>query len=204
MRARYFVGVVIVILAVAFIGTYASIHATAESIHPQPGDVIIILGAAVWPDGPSPALKARIDHAAELFMVGYADNLILSGGLGEYSPTEAQAMKERLVQYGIPAERLYREEKATNTRENLRFSQAIMRRQGWEQAIIVSDPFHLHRALKIARSLGLEATGAPAYESPLYRNRLLRFRYTVREVVALFGEAIRGMSPGARGPVLSR
>lgn len=165
---------------------YKSINLVGETSEPVPADVIIIMGAAVWEEEtPSPALKARIDHALKLHLQGYAGKLILSGGQGTNPPTEAEVMQVALLRQGVDASLLYLEKKAANSLENLKFSRDIMAEYGFETAIIVTDPFHMKRSLLIARDLGLKATGAPAKNSILYRNESLKTRYTMREVLVI-------------------
>jgi len=164
---------------------YWSISKIGEEAIPQPADVIIVLGAAVWPQGPSPALQARIDRAVELYNQGYADKIILSGGLGKNPPTEAEAMKVSMLRSGVETSAIHLEKEATNTIENIKYSKEIMEEYGWQSAIIVSDSFHMKRALLIAKNLGVDAYGAPAKNSVLYKNQQLRISYTLREVLAL-------------------
>jgi uncharacterized SAM-binding protein YcdF (DUF218 family) len=164
---------------------YWSISKIGEEAQPQKADVILILGAAVWENGPSPALMARINHAADLFRKGYAKHLILSGGLGTYPPTEAEMMKRKLLELKIDANALFLEDRSTSTEENIYFSKQIMERNGWKSAIIVTDTFHMKRALLLARDAGIEAFGSSAKNSVLYKNKSLRFKYTMREVMAL-------------------
>lgn len=164
---------------------YHSITQIGEVVDLENADVIIILGAGVWENGPSPALRARTNHAAELLKQGYAEHVILSGGLGDYPPSEAEAMKEILLQLGISPEQLFLEDQAVNTVENIKYSKEIMDQQGWKTALIVSDTFHLKRALFVAQDYGIEAFGAPAKNSVLYQNKSLRVSYTLREVAAI-------------------
>ncbi len=164
---------------------YASIAAIGETARPAPADVIIVLGAAVWPQGPSPALQARIRAASTVYREGLAGDLILSGGLGEYPPTEAEAMQGALLALGIAPAALHLEAASRSTVENLTLSRRIMAEQGWTSAIIVTDAFHMKRALLIARDLGIDATGAPVTDTVLYTNRNLRMYYTCREVAAI-------------------
>ena len=166
---------------------YYSILHVGEHAEPQPADVIIVLGAAVWPQGPSPALQARVYYATQLYHGGYADKLILSGGLGENPPTEAEAMAIAAMALDVRPGALYLEKAARNTLENLTLSKEIMDENNWATAIIVTDVFHIKRALLTAEALGLKAYGAPAKNSILYRNRNLKIRYTIREVLALTG-----------------
>ena len=66
-------------------------------------DVIVVLGAAVWPGGqPSPALQRRILHAVDLWQQGYAVYLLVTGGVGKYPPAEAAVMQRLAVAHGIP------------------------------------------------------------------------------------------------------
>lgn len=164
---------------------YWSISKIGEEAQPQKADVILILGAAVWENGPSPALMARINHAAELFRKGYAKYLILSGGLGTYPPTEAEMMKRKLLELKIDESALFLEDRSTSTEENIYFSKQIMERNGWKSAIIVTDTFHMKRALLLARDAGIEAFGSGVKNSVLYKDKSLRFKYTLREVMAL-------------------
>ncbi len=186
---------IIISVGCLFIGwggyQYYSISQVGEYTEPQKADVIIVLGAAVWPMGPSPALQARIHHSATIHNEGLSNFFILTGGMGKYPPTEAEAMKESLIQLGVDEDILFLERKATNTRENIELSMEIMKQNQWETAIIVTDAFHLKRALLIAKENGLLAYGAPVKNSVLYSNKSLKFKYTLREVVAIAQHYLR-------------
>lgn len=164
---------------------YRSINTIGEAAKPEPSDVIIILGASVWPQGPSPALQARIEHGAYIHAKGLANNFILTGGLGAHPPTEAEAMKQELYEIGIDPQIILLEDSSTSTLENLMFSKEIMIEHGFDTAIIVTDVFHIKRALLMAEDLNIKASGAPVTESPLYTNEELKHEYTMREVLAL-------------------
>lgn len=125
-------------------------------------DYVIVLGAHVRSSGPSRALALRLDKALE-----YAGNnpdtlFILSGGQGSNEPcTEASAMKEYMTGHGLSPERILLEERSTNTRENLTFSREMIP-QGASVGII-SNGFHICRALHLADTLGMEdVCGIPA------------------------------------------
>ena len=184
-RTLYFSGLILLILSVLVVYQYYSILHVGEKAEPCPADVIIVLGAAVWPHGPSPALQARVDYATQLYHEGFADKLILTGGMGQHPPTEAEAMAVAAAALDVNTDSIYLEKEARNTRENLNYSKEIMEENGWQTAIIVTDLFHVKRALLIAREMGLSACGAPAKNSVLYHNKNLKTRYTLREVLAL-------------------
>ncbi len=149
-------------------------------------DTLIVLGSQVWPgEQPSPSLRERTKRAIELYEQGYAPFMILSGGLGQYPPAEAEMMRRMAVAAGISDSTLMLDDTSHSTEENLAHAKQIMDAHGWRSALIVSDPFHLLRAKAMARDLGIEAYGSPASSSPTYTVFHFRVWYTVREAVAL-------------------
>ncbi|MEJ6390932.1 YdcF family protein [Gymnodinialimonas ulvae] len=120
---------------------------------------IVVLGAAVWPDGPSPTLRRRVAHGASLYHAGAGRVVICCGGLGRHPPSEASAMADLLRSADVPASAIHLEDQSTNTTENLRFALPILRDLGTNRVLIVSDAYHLPRARLIARRLGLHASG---------------------------------------------
>ncbi|MGB9661498.1 MAG: YdcF family protein [Moorellaceae bacterium] len=147
---------------------------------PQRADVIIVLGAAVWPDGPSPALQERLSLAEKLFREGYAPAIITTGGTGKFNPLpEGRAAREALIARGLPADCIYEETASRNTRENLAGAFYLMQKHGWSRAIIVTHDFHLWRAMREAGKLGMEVSAAGVLRTVLVRPPLI-----LREVVA--------------------
>lgn len=152
----------------------------------QKADAAIILGAAVWEGGrPSPSMYARVKEGLKLYEKGKVQKLIVSGGLGRYAPTEAEVMAQVAISMGVNQTDLILEKKATTTEENLLYSKFLGDELGFENYILVSDAFHLKRALLIAHKLDMSAQGAAALDSPLYTNQWLKVKYTVREVFGL-------------------
>ncbi len=126
---------------------------------PTRHDVIVILGA-----GRGPALRRRVAHGARLFHAGRAEHLIVTGGGLDTPPTEAEVMRALALEHGVPAERIIVEDKATRTLENAVHTACIMADRGWVRALVVSDPFHLPRALFLFRRFGVTASGATVRE----------------------------------------
>lgn len=114
---------------------------------------ILILGAAVWADGPSPTLMRRTLHGAALFHAGRGDVVIVCGGLGRFPPTEAEAMASVLQDAGVPWNAIRLEDTSINTVENIRNALPLL--DGDREVLIVSDAYHLPRASLIARREGL-------------------------------------------------
>lgn len=163
---------------------------------------MMILGAAVWQNGPSPTLLRRVEHAAEVFHKTPCDLVLPCGGLGRYPPSEAEAMRELLIARGVPADRIVLEDRSTTTFENLAFAKALLDARGIADVLIVSDAYHGPRALMVARALGLEArfSGAPhpAPWTPRYARQITReslarigYRMRLRRLVAVGASAPR-------------
>lgn len=151
-----------------------------------PSDVVVVLGARVLPDGqPSPALRARIEKAVDLYHQGVAPRLLFSGGVGLYPPAEARVMKDVAVRLGVPPEACLTEEQSHSTEQNARFSADVLRSLGARRVVVVSDPYHLLRARQYFRLQGFEVATSPALLTE--RNQFLsdRVYWTVREAAAL-------------------
>ncbi len=118
-------------------------------------DVAVVLGARLWNDKPSPALKERLDAAYEGYKRGEYPALIVSGGLDspQMKLTEAEGMAEYLIERGVPKEGIWLENEATSTYENLLFSRRIMEERDVRTATIVTHKFHGARSQDIAEFL---------------------------------------------------
>lgn len=176
-----------ILLAVAlfFLVTLASVLRYSRADTRAPADVILVLGAAVWPgERPSPILLSRIQAGVELYHQGYADTLIFSGGLGGNPPSEAEVMRRVAVQMGVPDAAIVLEDRSHSTQENIRNTARIMAENGWSSALVVSDPYHLYRACRMARDAGIDAQPVPAEDSHGWTIPRLRAYYTFRETWA--------------------
>ena len=161
-------------------------------------DVIVVLGAAVWPGGqPSPTLQRRVMHAVDLMQRGYAAYLLVTGGMGQYPPTEAEVMQRLAIAHGISNQCVLREEQATSTFESALLCGDILRQHGWSRVLVVTDRYHLPRALLAFRSCGIRAVGSATTGKPARRLRQ-RWHYYLREWLALPWYLVRAV------PVLLR
>jgi uncharacterized SAM-binding protein YcdF (DUF218 family) len=165
--------------------------------HTQTGpvtyDVIVVLGAAVWPGGqPSPALQRRVMHAVDLMQRGYAAYLLVTGGMGQHPPTEAEVMQRLAVAHGIASQCVLREEQATSTFESAWLCCDILRQHGWSRVLVVTDRYHLPRALLAFRSCGIRAVGSAAMGKPA-RYLRQRWHYYLREWCALLWYLVRAV-----------
>jgi uncharacterized SAM-binding protein YcdF (DUF218 family) len=181
------------VLAVA--ATVVRLRRAAHMFRPERGDVILVFGAAVWPTGPSPTLRARGEHAARLYREGRAP-AVLCGG----TTAETDALRTLLRHSGVP-ERAILAEEATSTRDTV--VAAIRHGAGnWRCVLAVSSGDHMHRVLAEARRQGLPAIGCPVPRtrsngtaSPPAARRLLHlFRRYAYEVAATWWYAISAHS----------
>lgn len=137
-------------------------------------DYIIVLGAQVKESGPSVVLRYRLDRAVSYLKENDNTLVIVSGGKGINEPaTEASVMKEYLINEGINEERIIIEDKSNTTKENLINSKKITRDN--KSIGIVTNNFHMYRALLIGKKYKVKAVGIPSKSNSYYLpNNLLR------------------------------
>ncbi len=128
----------------------------------EPIDAVVVLGAAlIEPGVAGPALRRRLAHGVNVLRHRHARYLLVSGGVVGPPPAEAEVMRALAMELGVPAERIVVEDRARNTFENAVYSGRIFRDRGWRRLAVVTDAFHMPRALFVFRRLGLPVTGDP-------------------------------------------
>lgn len=139
----------------------------SPSFDAPPFDAIVVLGAALHPDGsPTPALARRVHHGIQLFRGGRAERLIMVGGYGRAVPpppvSEARAMRDLALAERIPPECIVMEEVSSRTLENAILTKRLMQVNGWRTALLVTDSFHMRRALYTFRRFEITVEGSAA------------------------------------------
>ncbi len=165
----------------------------ASSGNPETAcDYIVVLGAAVYGSVPSLTLSERINAAYSYLQAHPGTTCIVSGGQGGGETiTEALCMYRALTNRGIESSRIWMEDRATSTHENLKFAlQLIGERTGSrpETLGIVSSEYHLFRAGLFAAAQDIDAIGIPARTTQLP----LRINYTLREIAGVWHYFILG------------
>lgn len=149
-----------------------------EAVPDAVPEAVIVLGAAIVAPGvPGPALVRRVEWGVAVFHARRARHLVLSGGsTGVHAPAEAHLMRDVALTLGVDAGSIVVEDRSRNTFENAIYTGAIIRRRRWRRILVVTDAFHLPRALYIYRRLGLavEGEGVPRTQT-ISRARWLRF-----------------------------
>ncbi len=155
-------------------------------------DYLLVLGAGVHGSQPSLSLQNRIDAAYD-YLTAHPDvTAVLSGGQGEGEDiTEAKCMFDHLTQRGIDPSRLWLEEQAASTWENLNFSLDLIQEKTGsrpERIGVLSSEYHLFRASLFTRACGAEFIGVPAKTTKVS----LRINYFMREVAGVWHYLILG------------
>ena len=153
----------------------------------KPGaEAVIVLGAQVRRSGPSTVLRFRLDAAVSYLQENPDTVCIVSGSQGPNEPfTEAEGMKTYLIGKGIPEDRILIEKKAKSTAENIEFSMKMLSSLD-RPVVIVSNDFHMYRALSIAKRLGCADISGRSAGSPrlfLLNNMLYESAANVKNTV---------------------
>ena len=122
-------------------------------------DCIIILGAGIWEDKPSPMLEDRLLEGIKLYQNSVSDKIIMSGDYGRREYDEVNIMKNYVIEKGIPSENIFMDHAGFSTYESIYRAKDIFEAK---KVVIVTQEYHLYRALYIANQLGLEAYGVGA------------------------------------------
>lgn len=133
-------------------------------------DCIIILGAGIWGDKPSPMLEDRLKEGILLYNNEVSDKIIMSGDHGREEYDEVNTMKKYAIENGIPSENIFMDHAGFSSYESIYRAKEIFNAK---KVVIVTQKYHLYRALYIANQLGLEAYGVGAdsrqYVGEIYR-----------------------------------
>ncbi len=127
-------------------------------------DVIVVLGANLAADGTlSAALRERVHAGVAAFADGLAPRMVMTGA------HEARAMRREAVRCGVPERAIFVEERALTTRENATHTAALLHREGWLRALLVTQPFHRRRGRAAFRRAGIDCHALPfvAHEQTL-------------------------------------
>jgi len=147
-------------------------------------DCILVLGCRVYDNGsPSPMLRDRLARAVELYNMGVSPILLMSGDHGREEYNEVGSMKRYAINAGIPSSDVFMDHAGFSTYESIYRAKEIF---GAKKIIVVTQEYHLHRALYIAKQLGLEAYGV----SSDYRMYAGKNSRELRETLARFKDFI--------------
>jgi uncharacterized SAM-binding protein YcdF (DUF218 family) len=158
----------LLVLAVVAVGLFLGITAvrivhTASLQETHPADAIVVFGAAEYSGHPSPVLRARLDHALDLFHRGLAPVVITTGGAAaDPSFSEGGVGRDYLMRHRVPERSLIAETQGRDTAESAMRVGVIMRANGLHSCVAVSDAYHVFRIRKLLQHEGI----GPVYVAP--------------------------------------
>jgi uncharacterized SAM-binding protein YcdF (DUF218 family) len=173
------------LLLVAYLAfTFFQVWSASRRDSARPAQAIVVLGAAQFNGVPSPILRARLDHACDLYERGLAPVIVVTGGKQPGDQfTEATSSADYLMEKGVPDEHILREVSGTSSWESLAAASSFLKERDISRVLLVSDPFHSFRIDAIAEELGLEAHPSPTRSSPI--TGFSATRHLVRETAAV-------------------
>lgn len=181
---RRILTVVVVLSFTLWLISAASVLVWSSRDEARPAQAIVVLGAAQYAGKPSPVLRARLDHALELWNRHLASLMILTGGTGEGDTTSEAAVGRTYVRKrGVPDSAIVEENAGRTTSESMRAVAGMLEVRGLQSALLVSDPFHMLRLRILARRFGFTPYTSPTRTSPIEPNREARWKYIFSESI---------------------
>ena len=148
-----------------------------------PRRVAIVFGAGLWRDGtPTPVLRDRVQTAANLYFDGKVEKLLMSGDNRFVDYNEPEAMRQYAFSLGVPDEAMVLDYAGRRTYDTCYRARAIF---GVNSAILVTQGFHLPRAVFLCNMLGVDGVGVSA--DIQYYRKASRAVWTFREMLATLG-----------------
>ncbi len=198
-KNKVFKGALIAVLCACLLGGVAVVGINAymisyankyilseEDLKSESFDCIMVLGAGLWDGEPSPMLQERLDFGIIAYETGCTDKMLMSGDHGRKEYDEVNKMKEVAVQKGVPADNVFMDHAGFSTYESMYRARDVFQ---VEKMVIVTQEYHLYRAVYNARKLGIDAYGfaADRLDYPIYNDvrealaRLKDFFYCIVE-----------------------
>ena len=178
MRVVLVASLVITVALTYSLYVFYEVWRHAHNEEAQTADVIVVLGAAQYRGRPSPVLKARLDHALDLYRRNLATHLITTGGQSQGAEfTEGEVRRQYLSDHGVPTESITAETQGHSTVQSI---EGVVERMHLSSCIVVSDGYHIHRIKKILQDQGLQVYGSP--RTPGDDSIWTRGKYYVREI----------------------
>jgi uncharacterized SAM-binding protein YcdF (DUF218 family) len=172
------------LLLLVWLASLGAVLAYERNDQARPASAIVVLGAAQYVGHPSPVLRARLDHAIDLWRRKLAPLMIVTGGTGTGDTTSEAAVSQRYaMRRGVPASAILLETQGRTTSESMEGVAALMGSQSRRDVLLVSDPFHMLRLTILARRHGLEPFPSPTPASPIAASPTERWKYALSESI---------------------
>ncbi|MGH7502918.1 MAG: YdcF family protein [Longimicrobiales bacterium] len=154
-------------------------------------DAILVLGAAQYNGRPSPVLKARLDHAVDLYNRGYGGYVVVTGGIGQGDTlSEGEVARRYAIEQGVADSAILVDREGATSAESVEAAAVLLHERGMSTVLLVSDSYHMLRLELLARRMGIRAYRAPAPSGPIDRDAGTFRRYVLRESLLFPAEAL--------------
>jgi len=157
--------------------TKSKILSTEQANELENVDCILILGAGIWGENPSPMLEDRLLQGIELYKNGVSTKIIMSGDHGSDNYDEVNVMKRFAIEKGVKSEDIFMDHAGFSTYDSMYRAKDIFEAK---KIVIVTQKYHMYRAIYIAEQLGIEAYGVNS-DPRAYAGQTMR---EVREILA--------------------
>jgi vancomycin permeability regulator SanA len=179
---RRVISFILLLIIVIPLYVAGSIWFTAKNTTAEKSDVILVMGAAQFDGRPSEVLLARLNHAKSIFKAGLAPRIYtVGGGAPGDRTTEAAASKAWLIDNGINKTNVLAIAKGRDTLSSTKAYVEQMRKSKFSSVVIVTDPYHCYRAIKMAKDRGIKATCSEVESGPAANSGI---KYLARETGA--------------------
>jgi uncharacterized SAM-binding protein YcdF (DUF218 family) len=167
-----------------WLASFAAVLIWEQNDQARPASAIVVLGAAQYVGRPSPVLRARLDHAIDLWRRKLAPVIIVTGGTGKGDTTSEAAVSRRYaIRQGVPASLILMETPGRTTSQSMEGVATLMAQRHRRDVLLVSDPFHMLRLTILARRHGLIPYASPTPTSPIAANPSERWKYALSESI---------------------
>ena len=177
---------ILVGVAIAYIVSFVMVLVVSRRDDRQKADAIVVLGAAQYNGRPSPVLKARLDHAVELFTADLSPLIVVTGGTAQGdSESEATVSRRYLLSHGIPDRAVIVRPEGRSTVASMEAVGKWLEERELRSVLLVSDPFHMCRLRFEARRMNLIPYISPTHTSPISRNRTRELGFMATEALKM-------------------
>lgn len=169
-------GAIFVIGVNAYIISYVSDYIIElDELENHNFDCIMVLGAGLWDGEPSPMLRERLNFSLEAYDTGCSEKLLMSGDHGKENYDEVNTMKDYVIENGIDKDNVFLDHAGFSTYESMYRARDVFK---VEKMLIITQKYHMYRAVYNARKLGIDAYG--------YKREVLKYPFTndIREMLA--------------------
>ena len=182
-----------VLAALCYAILFLWVYRVSRQDQREHADAIVVLGAAQYNGRPSPVLKARLDHALELYREGLAPMVVVTGGIGPGDRMSEATVGHKYLRAQLPDSAIVVRPDGRTTEESMRSVAEWMREREVARVLLVSDPFHMARLRLEARYARLDAFVSPTRTSPIMAGSRREAGYLALEALKLPVTAIRNL-----------